>query len=80
MSILINRVGNLAAHTLEMLGQVIRKVSFNRANKTVRQLCAFPFDIVASLPLIGVRLVAHVIRGIVGTIFHPGAMFRGFSD
>ena len=73
---IIKKVGNLAAHTLEMLGQVIRKVSFNPTRNNCFQLITFPFDVLASLPLIPLRFAAHVICGIVGTIFHPAAVMK----
>jgi len=73
---IIKKVGNLAGHTLEMLGQVIRKVSFNPTRYNCFELITFPFDVLASLPLILLRFAAHVICGIVGTIFHPAAVMK----
>lgn len=72
-------LGRLATDVLSIASIVIGVATLNQRPEALKQAGAYVLDFVAGGILLPIALVAQSIRGVVGTIFHPGAMIRQFD-
>lgn len=73
-------LGKLALEVLSIGSIVIAVVTLNRHPRDLKLAGAYVIDVVGGTVLLAIALVAHLIRGIVGTIFHPAAMIRKHEE
>ena len=73
-------LGKLAQEVLSIGSIVLGVVTLNQHPRNLKQAGAYVIDVAVGTVLLAVALVAHSIRGIAGTIFHPGAMIRRFDN
>jgi hypothetical protein len=82
----LSGVGMLAFFITETAVRVLGVLTLNSHPKELIQAVVSLVDIPLGALLLPIALLANVIRGVAGTIFHPGAMivdrsaYRSYSD
>lgn len=73
-------VGMLALRILQIAVLALSILTLNGSPKNVKIIAQVSIDVVIGTILLPVALIANVIRGTVGTIFHPGALIRDVRE
>jgi len=69
-------LGKLVMSTISIATITFAVLTFNAHPKHLLQAGANIIDVTVGTVLLPVAMVANIVRGIAGTIFHPGAMIR----
>jgi hypothetical protein len=75
----VSGIGLLVLNTARAVGIIFGVLTFNIHPKYLSEASICVIDVVIGVPLLPIAIIANIIRGIVGTIFHPGAMIRECS-
>lgn len=74
----LSGLGRLVLSVVAIAHGVFAVLTLNAPPKHLLKIPGKVIDIVIGAALLPVALLANVIRGVVGTIFHPGAMIKKF--
>lgn len=67
-------LGKLILSTVDIATRVFGVITLNEHPKSLRQAGASVIDVIGGSLLLPVAIVANLVRGVVGTIFYPGAL------
>lgn len=71
-----SKLGKLVLSTILIAMRTFAVITLNAHPKALLYAAAGLIDVSVGAALLPIALVANVIRGVIGTLFHPGAMIK----